>query len=239
MSSAHVPLRSAVDLPEKNPYTGDADKQDEKFKQLDANPLEVDDEVEDAPTSDRSKEVQEGAQDQQEYNKRRLRKYAKKGLAMGIASAIGHFLPGSSGAMNAFALFATHLHIQRLRAIRQKACSKGNQCHKALDFIIAQKVSKRQDAGVKMVPVVGQVVGLAGKVKNLYKRYKRTAGVAREANATLLVDHARSGCTVAAAGFIEIVFGDYRTQANWDKALELLPSAYATDAAKDKMSKTA
>jgi hypothetical protein len=87
----------------------------------------------------------------------------------------------------------------------------------------------------RSVPVVGTAVSIYEKANWLVKKIKATAGVKRQAEVQLLVDHANKGCDKAKAIFVEIVCGDYKSKDAWIDGLTMLQSAHAVDYAKDKL----
>ncbi len=179
--------------------------------------------------------------DEQEYDKYVAKKYAKKTIAQIIAIGASHVIPGLGSLLNVPAAFAANSRAERLSNLaKEEDCPIGKRdaCNGILAYVMTQKKTAAKQAAVQTVPYVSTGVSAFNKLKNLYKRFKGTAGETRGAEAELLIDHANAGCGIAAAVFVEIVSGDYTRKSNWKSGLAKLQSSKAVKYAQRGLSST-
>ena len=229
--SGYYQLPENVKLPQDNPF---------KEQSADYHPL-FDDDASDQPL-DLQKEKDKAGAAANAKVQRTLKKYAQKGIKQVVGKTLGHLAPGSSGLLSGFAAYSTHRHLKRLSTLADKECSNPADvpsCKGTLAYVVHQKERKRRNAVVKMLPLIGEGQAAVDMGHGAVKRVKGTRGKSREAEAELLVSHARNGCTVAGAIFVEITVGDYRKQDNWTAGLKLLGTQDAASAANEKMASTA
>lgn len=171
-----------------------------------------------------------------------VERYGGKGAVMGASLAISHAVPFLGGVLtNLLKERAAAQCVTRLDALRHEDCplkDKQPHCDGILAYTLCQKEAGKFKHEMEAIPLVSDVVAGTGILNWLRKRWKGTAGVQRAAQAKLLVEHARGGCWIAAAIFVEITCGNFTEKKNWNAGLEKLHGPISEYVAKDGLDKS-
>jgi hypothetical protein len=184
----------------------------------------------------------------------KVAKILKKVGKAAVSKGVGELAEGAGGVSQTWAIGKTHLHRRRLNdllgELKARGCKVGlgsagdsdgpsdlyPYCDSLLAFALGQKARKELRAIGSSVPFMGTALSAKGALHNVEKRVEGTQGKERKDQAHVLVEHARGGCIIAGALFVEIVVGNFRKQNNWKDGLALLALPDAVDMAARKMS---
>ena len=137
------------------------------------------------------------------------------------STAMSHFAPGTGGTLNISAAISTQQHAERLKELKELQCDvqKDEICKGLLAYVISQKDEAFADAIVKCTPVLGTIQAVLDKFHWLDKKLVGVAGETRNAQATLLVEHAKE-CQIALAIYAEVVCKDSTKKQAWQRAYD-------------------
>jgi hypothetical protein len=156
-----------------------------------------------------------------EQNIDKAKTYGKKFAKFLTSHALNLAAPHLGQVTNLYAAASSADHIESLKTLFDEPCDAGKQdaCQGLVAFVIHQKRAKLADAICQATPGVSSVKSAHDKIQGLMNKVKGESTVDLNAQARLLVDHAKE-CHVALAIYAELVYGALGDKKAWANALK-------------------